>query len=253
MDRISKGFAVFFILIMAISNLSLLMVKLANAQTSPTPSIPKYVLQYVDGSYDVPTTQTIDPYTGKTITHQGYHVNQTDFEMVIQNQLNPIDDLYYSIRVKGHYATEWISFFDLSEGLPLQDPSSTQTIIQLGTLDEDGLTLQGAHKTITIPSGGKEDIQVQALIGSIGRDASQPMAPYVFRGTESNWSPIQTITVPVSAVSPTATPNTAVSPSPTPTVPELSWLAIVPLLLSLFSVALIFRHRKPISQNKPKV
>ncbi len=31
---------------------------------------------------------------------------------------------------------------------------------------------------------------------------------------------------------------------PTPTVPELSWLVIVPLLLSLFSVAVIFRHRK---------
>jgi hypothetical protein len=241
MGNFNKGFSLLLVVILTVS--SLMMVESANAQTSPTPSVPKYVLQYVDGSYDVPTTQTIDQYTGKTITHQGYHVNLTVFEMVIQNQLQPIDDLYYSIRVKGHYSAEWISFFDLSEGLPLQDSSSQQTIIRMGTLSQDGLTLQGAHKSITIPSGGKEDIQVQALIGSIGRDASQPMAPYVFRGTESDWSPIQTITIPADAVSPIATPITTVSPSPTPTVPELSWLVILPLLISV-ALLLVRRQRK---------
>ena len=38
--------------------------------------------------------------------------------------------------------------------------------------------------------------------------------------------------------------TTTASPSPTPTVPELSWWVIVPLLLSVFSVAVIVRHRK---------
>jgi hypothetical protein len=51
---------------------------------------------------------------------------------------------------------------------------------------------------------------------------------------------------------PEATVSSA-SPTSTPTVPELSWLAIVPLLLSLFFVAVILRHRKTISQNKPNV
>jgi hypothetical protein len=37
------------------------------------------------------------------------------------------------------------------------------------------------------------------------------------------------------------------SPNPSPTVPEFSWLAILPLLLSLFSFALVFRHRKKIT------
>lgn len=233
MGKIGKTFALMLTLIIAMSCLTLV-VKPANAQPPLTPSVPKYILQYVDGSYDVPTTQTIDPYTGETITHQGYHVNQTVFEMVIQNQLNPIDNLYYSIHVKGHFSTEWISFFDLSEGLPQQDPSSTQTIIRMGTLGEDGLTLVGAHKSITISSGGKEDIQVQALIGSIGRNGSAPMAPYTFYGTESDWSPIQTITVPSSSVSPTASP----------TVPELSWLVIVPLLAFSLFIAMILTYRK---------
>ncbi len=41
------------------------------------------------------------------------------------------------------------------------------------------------------------------------------------------------------------------SPTPTPTstsaVPELSWLAVVPLLLFVFSVALVLRHRKTLT------
>lgn len=34
------------------------------------------------------------------------------------------------------------------------------------------------------------------------------------------------------------------SPSPSPTVPELSWLVIVPLLVSVFAVAVLVRHQK---------
>jgi hypothetical protein len=234
MGKPNKTYALFLTIITAMLCLIALIVTPVSAQTPVTPSVPQYTLQYVDGSYDVPTTQTVDPYTGETITHQGYHVKQAVLEMVIENQLNPIDNLYYSIIVKGHYSTDWIYFFDLSEGLPKQNPSTAQTILQLGTLDEDGLTLRGAHKAITVPFKGQEDIQVQALIGSIGRNASALMAPYTFYGTESDWSPIQTITVPSNSGLPTASP----------TVPEWSWLAIVPLLLSMFAVAVVVRHRK---------
>lgn len=52
---------------------------------------------------------------------------------------------------------------------------------------------------------------------------------------------------------PTATPtqqtpstSTSTAPSPSPPIPELSWLAIIPLMLSLLSLALILRHRKQI-------
>lgn len=236
MGNIRKVGALLLILGIALLGLTLLIVQPANAQTQPpTPSAPSYALQYVDGSYDVATTQTVDPYTGETITHQGYHVSQTNFEMVIENQLNPIDDLYYAIEVKGHYSTEWISFFDLSEGLPRQDPSATQTIIQLGTLGDGGLVLQGAHKTIGIPANGEEDIRVQALVGSIGRNASATMAPYTFYGTQSAWSQVQTITVPSSSLVPAASP----------TVPELPWPAILLLMMSVSAVVLvIFRYQK---------
>jgi YVTN family beta-propeller protein len=38
--------------------------------------------------------------------------------------------------------------------------------------------------------------------------------------------------------------DSSINPALTPTVPELSWLVIVPLLLSVLSVAVILRHRK---------
>mgnify|MGYP001560406917 CR=1 FL=1 len=38
--------------------------------------------------------------------------------------------------------------------------------------------------------------------------------------------------------------------TPTPTIPESSWLAIIPLLLSVFSVAVIVRHRKTNKLNQ---
>lgn len=38
--------------------------------------------------------------------------------------------------------------------------------------------------------------------------------------------------------------NLSASPTPTPTVPELSWLVIAPLLLSMLSAAVIVKHRK---------
>jgi hypothetical protein len=46
-----------------------------------------------------------------------------------------------------------------------------------------------------------------------------------------------------SSTPPTPTPT----PSPTPTVPELSWLSLLPLLLPILSVAVIVRHRKKLT------
>jgi hypothetical protein len=43
---------------------------------------------------------------------------------------------------------------------------------------------------------------------------------------------------------PTATPITQSTPSPTPAVPELSWYIVVPLLISVLSIAVLFKHRK---------
>lgn len=46
----------------------------------------------------------------------------------------------------------------------------------------------------------------------------------------------------------TQTPNP--TPTSTPTIPELSWLVIIPLIVAVLSIGLIFRHQKIINLNK---
>jgi len=61
---------------MAISSLSLMMVKPASAELIPTPSVPTFTLSIVSHSYDVAPITTTDQYTGKTVvTHEGYQVD----------------------------------------------------------------------------------------------------------------------------------------------------------------------------------
>jgi len=60
-------------------------------------------------------------------------------------------------------------------------------------------------------------------------------------------------TIPSSSPASTSTPLASQTPSPSPTVPELSSLAILPLFLCMLFIAVILRHRKTISQNKPNV
>ena len=59
-----------------------------------------------------------------------------------------------------------------------------------------------------------------------------------------NFSINGTVAQTTPAPTPTSTPSPTPTPTPTATVPELSWLVIVPLLLSVFSVAVIIRQRK---------
>ncbi|HEX7482915.1 MAG TPA: fibronectin type III domain-containing protein [Candidatus Bathyarchaeia archaeon] len=76
------------------------------------------------------------------------------------------------------------------------------------------------------------------------------LAADYFGGEFSNIVEVQTLPSPTSSPTPTPTASTS---TPTPSIPELSWLMVAPLILSLFSVAVIVRHRKTISQNKPNV
>jgi nitrous oxidase accessory protein len=65
--------------------------------------------------------------------------------------------------------------------------------------------------------------------------------PYVIDANNRDTSPlISPINIPIDLPTSSPTPFT----SPSPTVNELSWLTILPLLLSVFSVAVVVRHRE---------
>jgi hypothetical protein len=234
----SKGFAVFFILIMVISCLSLMMIKPTYAQNStnptysptaspapiPTPSVPEFKVKFVDSSYDIPTTTSIDPYTGQNITNHGYHVENRTIELSINNQpfnsynVNYPNYFYYFVREKGHFSENWTDVNSPNNNFLLKS-TSDYTVVSYSL--EDGFPFWNGI------SSGQANFQVEAAIGGIYRISPQFASGYEFRGVTSGWSNTQTVTIPASSTS---------SPTPTPTVPEFpSWA--IPLLFSLMVAA----------------
>jgi hypothetical protein len=258
MGSSGKSFVLISALIMAVSSVSLLMVKPVSSQSIPTPSVPQFTVKYVDNSYDVPpvTTTTTDPYTGKNqnvTIQEGYYVDNQTMIFTVKNQpFTPYNDssgrnieFYYNFRYKGHFGTVWSYYpFNLngfSTGhyggidftqftyYPASDSDFTVTSIDLSTLG--------------IPDNGQVDFQVQAQFGYI-TDTSSAFASrvygavYSFTGQSSDWSNTQTVTV--GQTSPASQTSTSTLTS-TPTVPEFPSAVIgIVVVLAAASAAILF-------------
>jgi hypothetical protein len=263
MCKISKTFALILTLVMAISFLTL-MVKCSNAQTMPTPSAPEFTVSFVDRSYTVPitTTQTTDPFTGQQVTHTsgGQYVKNETVDIKIKNpptlsatlSNGSIAQLYYSIRTKGHFSDNWGESQDNRWTTTWEDGDSF-TQVFASTSDYTVVTLvMGSpndilmgYADVYIPAGGQEDFQVKASFGYQYTiyDFLYPTGTAFVSYTDSGWSGIQTIKIPTSS-------NSVQETSPSPTVPELSWLVIVPLLVFWVSIAVVLRYRRVSADKK---
>jgi hypothetical protein len=207
----------------------------------PVPSVPVFTLKFVDNSYNVPTTYSIDPFTGENVTHQGYYVDNVDLVMIIQNQPlvnNYSGSFFYNIRAKGHYAENWTQLY-LNDMFPVANASSAQTLVTIGSLGSDAFGESGLIRDydLMVPSGGKEDFQVQAMIGGFfkaGFDHTE------FSGESSDWSTTQTVTISNSATpTPTAMASQKPASSVTPQYPGVqtgtllgaSWMEVAVVLV----------------------
>ena len=167
----------------------------------PKPSVPEFTVEFGNYSYDVPTTYSTDPFTGENLTHQGYHVQSKTIDVKIKNQpFVPYYDaergwninLYYNIRIKGHFSEEWLELYRASDQYPRPSDSTHTTFSYV--LEESGDSKLGT-KLIEFPEGAVVDFQVEAMIGYVNRDVSAFMAPWVLTGEKSGWSETQTITI----------------------------------------------------------
>jgi hypothetical protein len=235
MGKISKTFALLLTLIVAILCLTLLTANSVIAESPiPKPSVPQFSVSLADHSYDTPpvTTSTTNPYNNKTTTTTipSYHVRNITIDLTINNQPYPktingnASFVYFNVRIKPHFGQDWTELFQYYGNSPVQS-NSQSTVISLP-----------ANYQVE----DKIDIQVQAAIGYkivtyIGHSMPNVYTESVdFQHTSSDWSPTQTFTMPA----------TSDFLSPTPTVPELSWLAILPLFVSILAV-IVIRLRKP--------
>jgi hypothetical protein len=104
------------------------------------------------------------------------------------------------------------------------------------------------------PKDAQLDFQVEAVLYYEGRikvyqlwyDFTGSIVDGYISDQGSGWSNTQTISLADGLVSVSTSSNPTISPSstPSPTVPEFSWLAIVPLFASSLFIAVILTHRK---------
>lgn len=259
----SKTVALMLLALLVLSSLS--MVGSAFTQSIPNPSVPEFTLEFIDESYDVPATYEIDPYTGKNVSHPSYHVPQIALKMTIKNQpFVPYYDeesewniaFFYNIRMKGSYSEDWIELYRPSDGYPHQSETE-YTVISLGTLGGAGLALRTSAKMIDVPSGGKVDFQVEAMIGYVHRGGViiLPGSGWTFTGEKSGWSSTQTLTIPVSSA-PSASPTSPALEQTEPTATpyeesqsiELEIILVVTVIVAVlgtgFGLLLYFIKRK---------
>ncbi len=123
-------------------------------QTASTPilAVPEFTVELVAYPYDVPTTYSTNPYTGETITNQGYHVENKSIEVRIGNKpFTPYFDadghevnLYYIVNIKGHFEKSWTWSERYS-------PSTSEyTVLNLPE---------------NYPAGAQVDFEVDAILG----------------------------------------------------------------------------------------
>ncbi len=198
------------------------MINSTNAQSIPKPSAPEFTIKF-------PNDQTI--------------------QIVIENQAftnnSSVNAIIYYYRVKDHNSQQWL----IDKDYKLQSDSKTTTITIPSV---PGPLFPSMVYSTILNNSTLLDFQVQAQAGYYavsnvsGAPAMISPAPQQWHteitfneSATSDWSSSVTVDLnEMIVVTPSATPN------PSPSVPELSWFIVVLLLLSVFAVALVVRHRK---------
>ncbi|NLF89316.1 hypothetical protein GX563_10910 [Candidatus Bathyarchaeota archaeon] len=239
------------------------------------PVVTEFSLQYIDNSYDVPTSYkyTKDLYTGETITTTipGYRVDNKSLVATIKN---PTGVDAYNFRWKPHNESRWYYHpFDTEAG-------QTPPLSASGTSGPPAYASDTDYTVIIVLSLNRFsatslDVQVQALYGEYHAVNSTPIQifegdyyDYYFDGQASYWSNTQTITIssnphtqntpiptPTSTISPSAT-QTPITQTPTPTTTEnpvgfdlmqttVVVLTVVVVILAVVIVLVFRNYRKP--------
>jgi hypothetical protein len=203
----------------------------------PQPSVPQFTVKLVDYSYDVPskTVTTTDPYNGQTTTTTtpGYHVQDIKLVLMIKNQPyttkigNWTFQLYYDIRMKGHYE-EWSnSSYEFEGRSTIYEACQYNVINNLLSATNTEYTVP-LNKTANYRIGDQVDFKIQAVIANRQTTWNyEHMFPVpdgtAFAYCTSVWSQTQTFTMPdtsspdFKADKPTTTQQTIIPTQPVPT------------------------------------
>jgi hypothetical protein len=236
----------------------------ASVDKLPTPELVS--VTYSDYSYDVPASTSVDSFTGKTIEHPAYHVDNRTLTFVINKKnisTDPSSYLYYIIRMKGSFSNEWNTITSRIKP-ELNSPLTTVVL----TLPSPETILSGdADQIYHYPLEGKADFQVQAQ--EWGQIPSELGPPFESSHVEtlfaaSDWSNIKTVTFgqnsgngtsnqPNPNLSPTSSLNQSESQNDAKlavlNLPELVLVTALCIIIVMLLIALMYKRNR--AKNKP--
>jgi hypothetical protein len=198
------------------------------------PSIPEITVAYTDNSYDVPSSSSVDSFSGEITIHQGGHVKNGSIQLTISNQeYNSYYDsnghlikLYNHIRMKDHSKAEWHYSTDLE---PKYFPVENAKFVAVFPVTDNNV----GNKIIS--TSGKVDFSVEAFLGYSTKviTGGDPIIlrpgdyHYDFYGEVSGWSNTQTVDINTGEVTTSQTTNT-----PTPVPPTINPTTTIRPILS---------------------
>jgi hypothetical protein len=130
-------------------------------------------------------------------------------------------------------------------GAPIKIVNNTLTRNNIGVaLSVNPSLFEGNNIVNTTGYGLYAMAKITAAYNWWGTTDSQSIQKFITHGLHTDGSAV--VAPFLTSPNPNAMPiqNGAISPTSTPAVPEFPALTILPLLLSIFSVALVLRHRK---------
>jgi hypothetical protein len=237
MKYLSKFITAALILVMVASSMAM-MAETAFAEVQK-PSIPEFTIKLVAYPYDILPSASVDPYTGKTTTSPGQHIDNRSLEMTIKNQGVPPSTtgepyiLGYSIRMKGHFETDsWTELYYWNNGTDF---------ITFLPQSENEFTLFSQQPAF--PPDSQVDFQVEAVLGhrvitQILRTGMWPFDtvdhPIFIIDATSDWSDSQTVTI--------TPPNSATNDSFSWIAAffESNWMQAIVALLVVIAILLVF-------------
>ncbi|MDR2719978.1 MAG: hypothetical protein LBC03_04150 [Nitrososphaerota archaeon] len=155
---------------LTLSSLMSLTIAPATAQTGYKPSVPQVIINFIDNSYEVPssTTTVTDPFTDKdyTITNPGYFVGDRSLEVTVKKQpFTPYTDadghkhnLRYTVEFKKHLDGNQ-GWKNLTSSFQYEDQYTTITM-QIGKYHFSGSGVD----INSLPTGSQLDFRVKATV-----------------------------------------------------------------------------------------
>jgi len=224
-----KGFALWIILILAVSCLIMIKPEHVIAQ-NPTqtpiyhkPTVPRIYLNLIVSAFVVNKTIELfienQPFTPYYDPSSGWNIS-----------------FYYNVQIKtneDNWSANWSTLYTVDE-LPTQSNGNYTVFLYPSNQPVDENDYQLGGRLLELPPGTQIEFQVQAMIGYVHRDFIGQPPPYYFTGEVSGWSNTQTLTMP-----------TSVSPYPTPIIPEFpTTILIITFLITATLLGTVVIKRK---------